>query len=66
MEVNGQLHAPSTLTPGAEQLLSGRGGEEKNSKPLPILEPADRPDRNPALYRQSYHGSLTILSKICY
>jgi len=50
MEVSGQLHAPATLPPGKEPLVpigleaecaqsrSGRG-EEKNSQPLPRLEP---------------------------
>jgi hypothetical protein len=51
MEVSGQLHAPATLLSGKEpqypldrrldgpQGRSGRGGEEKNSQPLPGLEP---------------------------
>jgi hypothetical protein len=47
MEVSGQIHAPADLAPGKEhryplggpQSLSGRGGEEKNSQPLPRLEP---------------------------
>jgi hypothetical protein len=50
MEVNGQVHAPTTLLPGKEPLYpldgrlagpqsrSGRGCEEKNSQPLPGLE----------------------------
>jgi hypothetical protein len=48
MEVSGQLHAPATLPPGEEPLEPmrlggpqnrfGRGGEEKNSHPLPGLE----------------------------
>jgi hypothetical protein len=50
MEVRGQLHAPATLSPGKEPLVSvgyrrpgglqsrsGRG-EEKNSQPLPRIE----------------------------
>jgi hypothetical protein len=46
MDVNGQLHAPLALPPGKEPLnrmlgglqsQSGRGGEEKNSQPLPGL-----------------------------
>jgi hypothetical protein len=52
MEVSGQLHAPEALLPGKEppaihwiggmggpQSRSGCGGEEKNSQPLPGLEP---------------------------
>jgi hypothetical protein len=58
MEVSGQLHVPAALTPGKEscyplarrlggpQSRSGRGGEEKNSKPpqesnprTPIVQP---------------------------
>jgi hypothetical protein len=51
MEVSGQLHAPAALlkerdpgTPldrrmGGPQSRSGRGGEEKNSQPLPGIEP---------------------------
>jgi hypothetical protein len=51
MEVRCQLHATAALPPGKEPLVpierrlggpqnrSGRGGEEKNSQPLPGLEP---------------------------
>jgi hypothetical protein len=51
MEVSGQLHVPAALPPGKEppvpigyeggwpQSRSGRGGEEKNSKPSPGIEP---------------------------
>jgi hypothetical protein len=40
MEVSGQLHAPAALPPGKEpQSRSGQGGEEKNSQPLPIIQP---------------------------
>jgi hypothetical protein len=54
MEVSGQLHAPADLSPGEEPLVpigsldrrldgsqsrSERGGEEKNSQSLPVLEP---------------------------
>jgi hypothetical protein len=47
---------------GGPQSRSGRGGEEKNSQPPPGIEPLnpDRPARSPALYRLSYHGSLTL------
>jgi hypothetical protein len=50
MEVSGQLHALAILPSGKEPLVpnnrklggtqsqSGRGGEEKNSQPLPGLE----------------------------
>jgi hypothetical protein len=45
--------------PGEPQSRSGRGGGEKNSQPLPGIEPynPDRPARSPALNRLSYHGS---------
>jgi hypothetical protein len=52
--------APAALPPGKEpQSRSGRGSEEKNSQPLPGIEPynpdnSDRPVRSPALYRLSY------------
>jgi hypothetical protein len=51
MKVSGQLHGPAALphanSPcypldrrlGGTQSLSGHGGEEKNSQPLPGLEP---------------------------
>jgi hypothetical protein len=51
MEVSGQLHALAVLLPrnkprypldrrlARPQSQSGRGGEEKNSQPLPGLEP---------------------------
>jgi hypothetical protein len=46
MEVSGQLQASDALPTGKEPLRlggpqsrSGRGGEEKNSQPLPGLEP---------------------------
>jgi hypothetical protein len=31
---------------GGPQSRSGRGGEEKNSQPLPVLEPPDHPARS--------------------
>jgi hypothetical protein len=54
--VSGQIHAPAALPPGKRlpytlhrrlggpQSRSGRGGEEKNSQPLPGIEPW-KPDR---------------------
>jgi hypothetical protein len=51
MEVSGQLHAPAALPPGKDpwyplgrrlggtQSRSGRGDEEKNSQPLPAMQP---------------------------
>jgi hypothetical protein len=51
MEVSGQLYNPAALPPGKiswyplyrrvgeRQSRSGRGGEKKNSQPLPGLEP---------------------------
>jgi hypothetical protein len=51
MEVSGQVHAAAALTPGKEprypldrrlggpQSRSGRDGKEKNSQPLPGIEP---------------------------
>jgi hypothetical protein len=35
---------------GGPQSRSGRGGEEKNSQPLPGLERPDNPDRSPTLH----------------
>jgi len=52
MEVSGQFHAPAALPQGKRpwypsdtklggpQSRSGRGGEEKNSQPLPGFEPS--------------------------
>jgi hypothetical protein len=44
MQVSGQLHAPAAILPlyrrlGGPQSRYGCGGEEKNSQPLPGLEP---------------------------
>jgi hypothetical protein len=51
MKVSGQFHAPAALPPGkypwypldrrlgGSQSRSGRGGEEKNSRPPPGIEP---------------------------
>jgi hypothetical protein len=51
MQMSDQPHAPAALAagkslrypldrrPGGPQSRSGRGGEEKNSQPLPRLEP---------------------------
>jgi len=62
MEVSGQLHAPAALTPGKETLVpigyetgwvpsrSGRGGEDKNSQPLPGF---DSPIIQPVAQRYS-------------
>jgi hypothetical protein len=35
------------------QRRSGRGGEEKNSQPLPGPEPPDHPARSPELYHST-------------
>jgi len=39
--MSGQLHAPAALPPGKQpRVPTGHsGGEEKNSQPLPIMEP---------------------------
>jgi hypothetical protein len=70
MEVSGQLHAPAALPPGKEpqytldtrlsgpQSLSGHGGEEKNSQPLPGLELA----RSPPLYHWAIPTPVLSLS----
>jgi hypothetical protein len=57
MVVSGQLHTSRERIPrypvnrrlGVPQSRSGRGGEEKNSQPLPGIEPQnpDRPARSP-------------------
>jgi hypothetical protein len=43
---------------GGPQSRAGRGGEEKNSRSPPRIEPKnpDSPARSPALCRLSYHG----------
>jgi hypothetical protein len=64
MEVSGQLHASAALPPGknlwypldrrlsGHQSRSGRGGEEKNSQPLPGLEaPIIQPVAQRCLFR---------------
>jgi hypothetical protein len=63
MDVSGQLHAPAALPPGKEpwypldrrlggsQSRSGRGGEEKNSQQLPVLEPPSYPGSLMGSYR---------------
>jgi hypothetical protein len=66
MEVSGQLHASAALHPlkehpldrrlGGPQSRSGRGGEEKNSQPLPGLEP---PTIQPVAQR--YTAEILIL-----
>jgi hypothetical protein len=72
-EVSGQFYASATLSPGKEpwyplgrrlcgsQNRSGQGGEEKNSQPLPALEPSDYPARSPTLY---HWAILTLESYI--
>jgi hypothetical protein len=62
MEMGGQLHVPAGLPQGKSpcypldrrlggpQSRSGYGGEEKNSQPLPSLEPPDHPAHSPELY----------------
>jgi hypothetical protein len=42
---------------GGPQSRSGRGGEEKNSQPLPGLEPSDHPTWSPAVMPLSDPGS---------
>jgi hypothetical protein len=69
MDVNGQLHTtalyPQKKSPrylldrrlGGSQSRSGRGGEEKNSQPLPRLEP-------PIIQRYTTEeGSIRIIQK---
>jgi hypothetical protein len=50
---------PSDRRLGGPRCRYRRSGEEKNSQPPPGIEPyiPNRPARNPALYRLSYHGS---------
>jgi hypothetical protein len=70
MDVSGQFLVPAALPPWKEPLVpiwyrrlggprsrSGRGGEEKDSKPLPGLEPSDLPSRNLA----PYHWAIPAL-----
>jgi hypothetical protein len=72
MEVSGQLYTTAALHPGKKspwypldrrlggpQGHSGHSGLEKNSQPLPEIEPQDPdgPVCSPELYELSYHGS---------
>jgi hypothetical protein len=77
MEVSGRLHSPAVLPQGKRlwypldrrlggpQSRSGRGGEEKNSQPLPRLEP---PIIQPAAQRYttelSRHPNSTNMANI--
>jgi hypothetical protein len=70
MEVSGQFHAPASLPPRKETLVSldrrldglqsrsGRGGEEKNSQLLPELE---RPIIQPVAQRYTAELSRLLL-----
>jgi hypothetical protein len=71
MEISGRLHAPAALSPGklsvdllnmrlgGFQSRSGRGGEEKNSQPLPGLEPPIQP------VAQRFTTELSRLLTLC-
>jgi hypothetical protein len=73
MEMSGHIYAPAALPQGKScryplerrlggpQIRSGRGGEEKNSQPLPGLEALII-----HLVAQRYTAELTRLSKILY
>jgi hypothetical protein len=73
MEVNGQLHDPAAIAPEKESLVpldrrlsgpqnrSGHGGEEKNSQPLPGLEP---PTIHSVAQRYTTELSRLIMLKI--
>jgi hypothetical protein len=74
MRWGGQLHAPAALPPrkeppwcpldrrlGGPQSRSERGGEEKNSQPLPGLEP---PIIQPVARRYSTELSLLLLHNV--
>jgi hypothetical protein len=54
---------PLDRRPGGPQSHSGHGGEEKNSQPLPGIEPQNpnHPAHSPVLYQLSYHGSLNLI-----
>jgi len=68
MEVSGQLHAPAALTPRKSQWYpldrrldgpksrSGRGGEEKNSQPLPLYFITSRIHRHLTNKNPQYEG----------
>jgi hypothetical protein len=80
MEVSGQLPAPAALVTGkvppvpigwvdgrvgGAQSCSGRGGEEKNTHPLPGIEPYN-PDR-PACSSVAVPTELSrLLLYVCY
>jgi hypothetical protein len=69
MEVSGRLHAPAALPQGnsplypldrrldGSQSRSGRGGEDKNSQPMPGLEP---PIIQPAAQRYTTKLTQTL------
>jgi hypothetical protein len=72
MEVSGQLHVPAALPPkrkspwypldrslGGPQSRSGRGGEEKNSQPLPGLYTTDL-SRKCGKVQILRNGSITL------
>jgi hypothetical protein len=73
MEVSGQFHAPAALSQGKSpwyppdrslggpQSWSGRGGEEKNSQPLPGFEHPIIQPVSPALYRWANSTPVTVL-----
>jgi hypothetical protein len=75
MEVSGQLHGPAALPRGKSswyqldrrlgglQSRSGRGGEEKNSQPLPGFEPPIIQPVAQYLYKYKYEiNSLKVQS----
>jgi hypothetical protein len=53
---------------GRPQSRSGRGGKEKNSQPLPEIEPrsSDRQACSQSLYRLSYPGSHCLCGRLNY
>jgi hypothetical protein len=54
---------PSDRRAGGLQNRSGHGGEDKNSQPLPGLEPPDRPARSPVLYRWDIPAHVKVTAR---
>jgi len=74
MKAYGQLRAPATLPPWKEPLVpslgtqswSGGGGKEKNSQPLPELEPLMiQPIAQQTLASTSLLQFMSVLCLVC-
>jgi hypothetical protein len=77
MEMSGQLHTPAALPPGKKQRAPGNkwiggwvgpitGGEDKNSHPLPRLEPPIIQPINQRYTTVVSQLPITCISKIIF